>query len=70
MKKLLLLYLVLLISAELSAAATDYTYSYWLNGWRKNQNDSSADLFAVETSQYGLVLDMDDLSKAQFGLFQ
>jgi len=70
MKKGLLLSPALLISAELSAAAADYTDGYWLNGWRKNQNDSSADLFAVETSQYGLVLDMDDLSKAQFGLFQ
>ena len=68
MKKLLLLSLALLILSELSAAATDYTYGYWLNGWRKNHNDSSADLFAVETSQYGLVLDMDDLSKVQFGL--
>ena len=67
MKKCLLFSLILLIASELSAVASDYTYGYWLNGWRKNVNDSSADLLVVETSQYGLVLDMDDLSKVQFG---
>jgi len=68
MKKILLISLLLIISSQLIADVTDYTYSCWLNGWRKNQNDTSADLFAIETSQYGLALDMDDLSKAQFGL--
>jgi hypothetical protein len=68
MKKYLLFSLILLIAFELSAAAADYTYGYWLNGWRKNVNDNSLDLFAVETSQYGLVLNVDDLRKIKFGL--
>ena len=41
----------------------DYTYSCWLNGWRKNANDCSADVFAIETSHYGFSLDVDDFHK-------
>jgi len=43
--------------------ANDYTYSCWLNGWRKNANDSSADVFAIETSHYGFSLDVGDFRK-------
>ncbi len=67
MKKALLISLLLIISSQLIADVTDYTYSCWLNGWRKNANDQSDDLFAIETSQYGFILNMDDLSKVQFG---
>lgn len=66
MKKVLLISLALIFSSQATAAITDYTYSCWLNGWRKNANDQSADLFAIETSRYGFILNMDDLSKAKF----
>ena len=68
MKKVILFALVLIAASEISAAMSDYTFSCWQNGWRKNANDQSADLFAIETSQYGFVLDMDDFSNVQFGL--
>ena len=38
----------------------DYTYSCWQNGWRKNANDRSADIFGIETSRYGFALDVAD----------
>jgi len=44
-----------------------YTYSCWLNGWRKLDTDASADIFGIETSQYGFTLDVADFGKVAFG---
>jgi hypothetical protein len=51
------------------APDTGYTYSCWLNGWRKTPQDKSADRFGIETSHYGFTIDVDDFSKATFGRF-
>ena len=45
----------------------DYTYSCWQNGWRKNENDHSADIFGIETSRYGFTLDVADFGNVKFG---
>ena len=49
------------------STVSDYTYSCWLNGWRKNDTDHSADIFGIETSHYGFTLDVADFSKVGFG---
>ncbi|MDH4203483.1 MAG: hypothetical protein OEV87_11410 [Phycisphaerae bacterium] len=68
MKKRILLVLMVLTVVEISVASNDYTFSCWLNGWRKNINDQSADLFGIETSRYGFVLNVDDFRKIRMGL--
>lgn len=60
--------LVLLFAVEVHVADAGYTYSCWLNGWRKNANDSSADIFGVETTHFGFTLDVADFHKVGFGL--
>jgi hypothetical protein len=45
----------------------DYTYGYWLNGYRKNPDDQSPDKLAIETGYFGLLLDLAELTKANFG---
>jgi hypothetical protein len=45
----------------------DYTFSCWPNGWRKNANDQSPDVFGIETSRYGFTLDVADFRKVGFG---
>lgn len=59
--------LVLVSAVEAGVAASGYTYSCWLNGWRKNRNDRSADIFGIETSHYGFTLNLADFRKARFG---
>jgi len=68
MKKIILVAMILMAAVEVSAAYNDYTFSYWQNGWRKNANDLSDDLFGIETSQYGFVINIDNLTNVQFGL--
>ncbi|MFC1652246.1 hypothetical protein ACFL3F_00860 [Planctomycetota bacterium] len=58
-----MLLLVLLAAVEIGAAPRDYTYSCWINGWRKNVNDRSANIFAIETNHYGFSLDVNDFSR-------
>ncbi len=53
---------------ESQEATSGYTYSCWPNGWRKNANDQSADVFGIETSVYGFSLDVADFSKVKMGL--
>ena len=48
----------------------DYSYSYWLNGKRKQTEDKSADVLCFESGYYGFNLDMQNLSKAKLGLFK
>jgi len=46
-----------------------FSFGYWSNGWRKGSKDDSPDTLFLETSHYGLLLDMDDLSRPLFGIF-
>ena len=57
----------LICVVDATAAAEDYTYSCWLNGWRKGANDRSADIFGIETSRYGFALDLADFRNVRFG---
>ncbi|MDA3924485.1 MAG: hypothetical protein PF904_07295 [Kiritimatiellae bacterium] len=70
MKKIILLQ-ILVVSAMAQAAPlkpdTGYTYSCWLNGWRKLDSDTSAEIFGIETSQYGFTLNMSDFGSVGFG---
>lgn len=50
-----------------SLAKKDYTFSCWLNGWRKNPNDVSPDIFAIETSHYGFTLNVADFRECHVG---
>ncbi|TWU56716.1 hypothetical protein Poly51_26330 [Rubripirellula tenax] len=50
------------------SVVNDYTFSCWLNGWRKNANDGSADIFGIETNAYGFTLDVADFTKVGLGL--
>lgn len=47
--------------------ARDYSYAYWLNGFRKNKDDHSADVLCFETGHFGFALDLANLSQARFG---
>jgi len=49
-------------------ARTQYSYVYWLNGFRRATGDTSADVLCFETGQYGFKLNVDDLSNPRFGL--
>lgn len=44
-----------------------YTYSCWLNGWRKLKTDSSSEIFGIETSHYGFTLNVSDFRAAALG---
>jgi hypothetical protein len=48
-------------------AASDFSYGYWLNGWRKPEDDKTPDVLCFETGQYGFSLDVDDLANPSFG---
>lgn len=63
----LIVILMLITIVETNAGVNDYTFSCWENGWRKNANDSSADIFGIETSHYGFTLDIADFANVQFG---
>ena len=47
----------------------DYSFSYWLNGMRKNPDDKSPAILCFETGHYGFTLDIEDFSQASFGNF-
>jgi hypothetical protein len=49
-------------------ARKDFSFGYWLNGWRKSPHDTSADILCIESGYFGFMLDMDDLVNARFGL--
>lgn len=57
-------------SADNSLKSRNYSYGYWVNGFRKNPDDDSPDQLALETGYYGLVLDLDNLPEARFGRVQ
>lgn len=58
---------ICLVSSLSELAIAQYTFSCWPNGWRKNANDDSADVFCIETNNYGLSLDIADFRKVGFG---
>ena len=45
-----------------------YTYSCWLNGWRKHKTDLSPEILAIQASAYSFTLNLANVSKAGFGL--
>ena len=45
----------------------DFSYAYWLNGWRKYPGDERPDTLCFETSHYGLAINPADLAHPQFG---
>lgn len=49
-------------------AAAEYSYAYWKNGWRKHEADKSPNILCIESSQYGLRLDMAKLDQPRLGL--
>ena len=57
---------LLAVCSASSLKADDYTFSCWLNGWRKNENESSNDIFGIETNAFGFTLDLDDFKKSGF----
>lgn len=46
----------------------DFSFGYWLNGWRKNRGDASPDILCLESGCYGLMLDVAALRNVRFGL--
>lgn len=63
----MMLTLALLLTLSVNPVSGDYTFSCWKNGWRKNANDRSADLFAIETNHYGFTLDIADFDQVTLG---
>ena len=53
-----------------SLTADEYTFCSWLNGWRKNENESSNDIFGIETNNFGFTLDLDDFKRSGFSRWQ
>jgi len=49
-------------------AGKDFSFGYWLNGWRKSPQDTSADVLCIESGRFGFMLDVDDLANVRFGL--
>lgn len=45
----------------------DYSYSYWLNSWRKRDGENFKDILCFETGHYGLTLDIHDLRNPKLG---
>ncbi|MCP5536284.1 MAG: LamG domain-containing protein [Akkermansiaceae bacterium] len=45
----------------------DYSFGYWLNGYRKHKSDTSKDILCLETGYFGLAMDMARLDQAKFG---
>ena len=45
----------------------EFSFGYWLNGYRKNPDDQSSDHLCFETGFFGLALNLADLRDARFG---
>lgn len=50
------------------AKRRDYSFGYWINGWRKSPQDASPDVLCVETGYFGFMFDVDNLRHVRFGL--
>ncbi|MEI6647825.1 MAG: hypothetical protein WCP12_17445 [bacterium] len=55
-------------SSTPALSTSGYTYSCWLNGWRKHKADISPEILAIQASTYNLTLNLADFSKAGFAL--
>ncbi len=49
-----------------SSIQSGYSYSCWLNGWRKNPKDKSPEILAIQASAYDFTLNLTDFGKAGF----
>jgi hypothetical protein len=47
----------------------DYSFSYWLNGWRKSITDKTPNILCFETGYYGFSLDVEDFNNSRFTLW-
>ena len=45
-----------------------YSYSYWINGWKKYAGDTSRNLLCFETGYYGIIFDMASLDTPRFSV--
>jgi Concanavalin A-like lectin/glucanases superfamily len=45
----------------------DFSFGYYLNGWRSSALDGHQDILCYETGYYGFQVDAVDLTKARFG---
>lgn len=52
----------------LPAEKRDFSFAYWLNGWRKAPDDTSPDVLCFESGHYAFALDVGDLRSSRFGL--
>lgn len=55
-------------TGQVALSTKDYSYAYWLNGWRKAKGDTSPNVLCFETGHYGFALDLGDLTTPRFGL--
>lgn len=46
----------------------NYSFGYWLNGWRKNPDNNSPDVLCFETGRYGMKVNVADLTKVRLGM--
>lgn len=49
-----------------SSVQSGYSYSCWLNGWRKNPKDKSPEILAIQASAYDFTMNLTDFGKAGF----
>ena len=49
-----------------SLRESGYTFSCWLNGWRKHKTDQSPEILAIQASEYDFTLNLADFGKAGF----
>jgi hypothetical protein len=54
-------------TAKSRSAQKDFSFGYWLNGWRKTAEDRSPDTLCFETGSFGMTLDMANFNAARFG---
>ena len=45
----------------------DFSFGYYLNGWRSRVSDAHRDILCYETGYYGFQLDVADLTRIRFG---
>ena len=48
----------------------DYTYGYWLNGFRKAAQVTTPDILCFETGRFGMAFDIGDMKNAHFGFWK
>jgi hypothetical protein len=52
---------------EPSLSTADYSFAYWVNGWRReSKKDENPDILCIETSRFAFALDVADFAKSWF----